>query len=840
MRRLILPLALAAILLASTIQLLQPPPACAQGPDNYCVSIDGQVVMTDTVNLSFDQVWSEFIINDLAAHNAIQTPGDGETVVSCAVSPLGTWDSSERVARSVDCEHSGDSNTLSVRSFDIVISSPITGTKTKYRRYPWTASDNATGAWLYCRNGQTGAWQQLPQAGATYDSIPNGVTCDGIALINAQMADSRWHSGLDVVCGDGDYPDITGFCPLLDNPTFTGIAGWTFDGGAGESNGRLLLNPGGFAYQDVDFLTPNITYTAIISVTTAENPTLLDVSLGDQTQTLNIGTAAATYTATFTTPSVLTDSLRYELRHADDPGFVRIEITYTCLSPSEGGGDEGQQCIAPTNGEFDTADGWDFLRGSSYNVSGKNAFLPFNEGTDADRAIVLAADTYSMPTPSTGEYLLVEFDSQGDDQTPAVVAGRVASVTSADEASWFFDVYPQQYEYQVDIGAVSGETVEIGFANSGHDTFAAAVGDLFLDNVCIFLSDTPAQLPTPTDPDATPPVDLGFDYSCDDVDGIFASFGVNIQQYRAEYEAGASVWDPSGWVPWLVAAFWVILATYACLFVAAFVALVRVIEYVLTNGLNVADFFIRLSGATLTWLGLAWTWLLASLPNIIVWIGLAFVEILTWFYLSGGNIFVFVGYIISWFISLIGDVLVWFFTAFIPAVAMWIGNVITNLINAIIPAWNLFTQALGAIFSTLLDVFITYIWNSSLIPVLAAIFGWFPLLTLGVLFFDLILAVWALFRMLALWIWENVLLGVNIPINFYYAFDTGLNETAFAFLLECRSGLEWWCYFLAGMQLINQVTAHSIVYPIVIVGIIIATILIFWRLVWSLATVDLA
>jgi hypothetical protein len=49
---------------------------------------------------------------------------------------------------------------------------------------------------------------------------------------------------------------------------------------------------------------------------------------------------------------------------------------------------------------------------------------------------------------------------------------------------------------------------------------------------------------------------------------------------------------------------------------------------------------------------------------------------------------------------------------------------------------------------------------------------------------------------------------------------------------------ETWCKVLYGIQVIDVGISHSILYPLTIIGIIIATITIFWKNVWELLRID--
>ncbi len=136
-----------------------------------------------------------------------------------------------------------------------------------------------------------------------------------------------------------------------------------------------------------------------------------------------------------------------------------------------------------------------------------------------------------------------------------------------------------------------------------------------------------------------------------------------------------------------------------------------------------------------------------------------------------------------------------------------------NPLNEIRGLWNLLAPFLNAVW--------TYISGTT------GIFST-PLLSL-------FLAVISLVLMVVSWVWANVFMVVSIPINFYYAWDNGIKSEAFAYLMSC-TGTNFWCQMLAGIQLVNQTSAHTLMYPIVIVGIIIGSIVVFWKELWALFT----
>lgn len=175
-----------------------------------------------------------------------------------------------------------------------------------------------------------------------------GLAVEGIRFEQSFAGSTRRVSALDNIYLDlADHPcdpDATQLCPAITNANFSAADGWTLSGDANIADGYLNLNPTGQAAQNVTLL-PSTDYTAVISVTNAISPATMDVALGDEIQTLDIITAANTYTATFTTPASLAGPLTYELSHTGSGTYAQVSVTYTCL---EGATDDGSpECIAP-------------------------------------------------------------------------------------------------------------------------------------------------------------------------------------------------------------------------------------------------------------------------------------------------------------------------------------------------------------------------------------------------------------------------------------------------------------------------------------------------------------
>lgn len=623
-------------------------------------------------------------------------------------------------------------------------------------------------------------------------------------------------------------------CPTVDDPDFTGVItdAWTLEGTAAITDSTLTLAPNDAAAQGLLSLESATTYNAVISTTITVSPTQLDVRLGTMVQTVEI-TGPGRFTTTFTTPN-LSGPIVYLLRNT---GNETLGIDFTCLYPSYSGG-ATTGCLAPLNGTFEDDSHWNWYRGASWFSPGKYANLPV-----ADAGLIGSTETYTLPTITGTERLLLGFTARGLGDN-GVISGQVTN--GASTAEFNFSTYPAEYSYETNLSSLAEEeNLQFSFVNpSDVITGIVSSADVLVDNICVFVANRGPNLPTPTDPDAIIPIDIGFNYtSCDDVDGLLAGFGVNIQQYRAEYNAGASIWDPAGWVPWLIAAMWNILATWLCIFMAAFVTLVDLLEYILNSILNIAMWGVRNWRLLVVWAALWLAWLAASLSNIgsvfvawLFWIGtagwalytalgLTLVAAVVWLLTSAGNVinavFPWLYSWLSWLALSLGNLAAWLLANLLSM------NGLRIIANWLIGGWNGFLLTLGSVLSLVFGDLIG-IWNDSLLPFLADVWAWVGGMPIAVvaLLIDFVLAAWDFLYTLFLWVWENVILVAMTPLTFYQAFDAGINADPYN-LASCASE-NFWCAFLSGVQLINQLIAHSILYPIVITGIILSTLWILW------------
>jgi hypothetical protein len=578
-------------------------------------------------------------------------------------------------------------------------------------------------------------------------------------------------------------PGGINLCSLVENADFQAADGWLLDGTAVISAGTLALASGDIAAQNLTGLQSDKTYNAVISATTVAAPTSLKVVLGTQNQTLDI-TAPGWYTATLDTPT-LGGPLIYGLQN-DGDGTLTID--YTCVSLDTGEAGSQADCIAPVNGQFTSAAGWSWYREARWNEAARNAYLPFNPGDELAKSLIMSTSFYTMPVITDGYHLLLSFEAETAADQSAVIATTVDN--GEDNAAGYFEVYPDIYTFELDLTtAMSGTTGSaVAFANAGVDpvTSFSAEDDIVLDNVCIFVADRGPRLPGPTsepEPGAVPPISLNYNYGCSDAAGILASWGINMNLYHQIYGGTGTAGDGwfSSWWNWLMAGFWVMLEALLCFLLTALSWVIRVIEYGINNFLNVFSWIERQGRFFLVFISALWAWGLATAGNIMAWWLASLGNILAWLYQSGLNVLAFIGSLYNFGVENLNIIL--------------------------------------AIFFPLLSALSFFLAPLRLFPSLA-------------------LAVWDLVWMLVAWIWANVFQTVNIPITFYYAFNDGVQTTAFSSLMSCADA-NFWCGLLAGVQMVNQTVGHTVLYPIVIVGIILATLAIFWRHIWALFSINI-
>jgi hypothetical protein len=409
----------------------------------------------------------------------------------------------------------------------------------------------------------------------------------------------------------------------------------------------------------------------------------------------------------------------------------------------------------------------------------------------------MTSGTYTMPSLAEDEYLLMSFTGETQFNEAAVLGARATNGIT--DTTYYFEIYAYPYGFEADISDLADLTgVSLAFVNVGEDpvTGFAAEDNIYLDDVCVFVSDESYDLPGPIDPDPIYPelVENWACYTCADVPGILLGYGLSVYFLEEMYQNGVTVWDPSGWVPWLAAALWVHAGhPLACWILALWCWLLGIILYLLNEALNWLHWGRRSLLSFLIWLALLITWINTNATGWLNWIAQAVVDL-----------------VVFWFYNL------WNIGRWIGDGFIWLANNIPGF-DLIIQVWNWLVPWLEGIWS--------YISGVSLLSLLIS------------LLLSLVSAGWSLFLMLITWIWENIFQGISLPLDFYRAFDEGIQQSSFDYLLSCESQ-NFWCSLLAGFQLVNESAGHTIMYPAIIVGIIITSLLIFWNDIRALFGVD--
>lgn len=301
-------------------------------------------------------------------------------------------------------------------------------------------------------------------------------------------------------------------------------------------------------------------------------------------------------------------------------------------------------------------------------------------------------------------------------------------------------------------------------------------------------------------------MELGEFYNCSDVDSIFYSLaGVDLRYHRLNYDTTPSLWDPSGWVPWLISAMWVMLNVFFCAFLVMWQTIINLVEYAINNGLNIFEWARRIWDQLPGW---SYSWL--------AWFYQSYLNIFTWSYQTAVN-----------WLGWLADTAVEFAGA-VPALAEWISANAWNLgiafFNFLGTVYLYLLVALSGPFGQIVNLIIT-VWN---------FFAVFADLVLQLLGYDsvaealgeTVMASAAAISAVFEWLFALIKDLSAAPLRFYQAAMAGLQSDSFGLLIGCSGQTSFWCSFLAGLDLINAVAGHSIFYPIVIVAIVIGTIVI--------------
>jgi len=283
-----------------------------------------------------------------------------------------------------------------------------------------------------------------------------------------------------------------------------------------------------------------------------------------------------------------------------------------------------------------------------------------------------------------------------------------------------------------------------------------------------------------------------------------AGFDINVNEWIATYEAGVSVWDPANYIPWLASALWVHAAQpITCFQVEQMRLAAGIGEQQINDFLNNANFSIRSTRLGVVWLQNGFIYLQKVMTNIA---NLVRTSLNGW--------------------------------------GLWYGNLQRTVIPMQKTNLDTMLDWLAYYISTPANVFID-IWNKSLVLYLSIGAGTNEQIDQlpggGLSFFtgmvdfmwNAISFIWWVFS----WIWSTIFTLSSIPIQFFQSLSAGLSRAAFSSLVSCESE-NFWCVFLAGVQLVNQSAGDTIFYPATIVLIILCTIIIFWKHIWTLVSLE--
>lgn len=163
--------------------------------------------------------------------------------------------------------------------------------------------------------------------------------------------------------------------------------------------------------------------------------------------------------------------------------------------------------------------------------------------------------------------------------------------------------------------------------------------------------------------------------------------------------------------------------------------------------------------------------------------------------------------------------------------------------NALVSLFNLYIVGLGAILAVFGGPFgqiiylITIIWNNLQLWLAAMGYG-----SAVDAIADNLGAVFEAWLTSFKWFYAQLVEISNLPRAFYNALIHGTSADSFGALMGCTGDGSFWCGFLAGLDLVNGVAAHSILYPIVIVAITLGTIYVLnnnFRGIWQWLSDDI-
>ena len=640
-------------------------------------------------------------------------------------------------------------------------------------------------------------------------------------------------------------------CDLVEEPDFSVISStaWSVFGGATISNSVLSLPTTTAQAEQVlswtNTISQNLLYRVFMTGTgtTTGTDTLIITLLGGG---VNQVTVELTDTMGLTVTIPVSNDLTF-------PSLVlsvltgALEIDYICLSgPHPFGFGEYYECLNQVvqNGEFDDpGTPWSYNYGALHNGSGDNAWLPHVPTTTIDiftgtRAVVAQSSFIGLGIPpqiSPNEYLILQFDARNQaDRAHGGLTSVYRNFDVFDEIilTTTVETYPEYWTFQTDMTALAGETgdMAITFWNDSQNALIGNDAGVFLDNVCLFVSPDPITLPVRTGGEV---LDAGLPFNCFNLSQWLSdTVGIDFPALETLADTTPSIWDPDEWVPWLASKLWVNVAKpTACLLIAMYNGFALPV-------LNTMLWLIGEFPAALAWMG---SWVAAFMSGFGLW--------LLWFSGPLGQVIamaIVLTSAASTGFSFFGEVLDWAWSIAQLIPQYWAGLLIAwvqGLFNFFIAAWNTLLPSISIVLGKLIGFFVS-LWNDVLAPWLSQFSGiWdfvrFMLSQAGILG-DLIIfflsSVWGMVQT----IWSMVTGLGSLPLTFYYEFEGSVNGTGYDYIPVCTGDLDanQFCLILAGLQIVDVAISHSIVYPLTIVGIIIATFVVFRRHIWGLISFD--
>jgi len=617
---------------------------------------------------------------------------------------------------------------------------------------------------------------------------------------------------LDYLCLEFEDPTVIGgetVCYTVDDASFDDDSGaWTLTD-ADITSGSLEIDTGGSASQSV-LLDANSQYTVVMS-STFNSASDLSITLGDYTDVLTIPIAASvSYEQVFTTGATITDSIISLASTAGD-----VDIHYICFEQVDRA--YGVCLSLVQNGEFESDDYWLWRNGAMWNNIAANGFLPaLDNATWEDYNLSAVGQkplTGYVPEISDGEYLILQFDARSSE--PGYITARIRDLGFSEPLTLTFtaDTSNQYTRYEMPVSLLSGhdgELLELGFFNVGGttDEYTSTAG-IFVDNVCLYLSNEEPQLPviSPTYGGYAG----GLAFTCGTVsEWLYELTGINFPALE-EMEA-PSIWNVDDWVPWLASRLWVNVGhPLACILISLFN------NSSVLSVINWFDWAVRTAEQFPTWLAAWWN---SALLSIFMWFA--------WFQTGQHTWMEFFGLLVSWLWDSLINLGAW--------LAGSINAQITGLINTIIAAWNMLMPGIRGAVSSVMDLMVE-LWNM-VAPYIGYVVGFaalmFSLLALiGPAILAFIGPIWTIISTLVSLLYHNFSLTLNLPVNIYRAFDASVNGEAFVFVPTCSEGGDYWCNFIFGIQVVNNIAGQSIIYPIVIVLIIVLTATVIGKHVWE-------